>query len=61
MRLNELGIAPTVKAHSIIAVQHDPPQAGGCDGVVHMKVPTSIEWRRSCSCLRATCARTGPR
>ena len=34
MRLDQLGVAPTTKAHSIIAVQHDPPRAGGSDGMV---------------------------
>jgi pimeloyl-ACP methyl ester carboxylesterase len=34
MRLDELGLAPTIKAHSIIAVQHAPPKAGGSDGMV---------------------------
>ena len=34
MRLDELGVVPTVTAHSIIADQHDPPRAGGYDGVV---------------------------
>jgi pimeloyl-ACP methyl ester carboxylesterase len=34
MRLDELGLAPTTKAHSIIAVQHDPPTASGSDGMV---------------------------
>jgi pimeloyl-ACP methyl ester carboxylesterase len=34
MRLDELGIVPTVKVHSIIADQHDPPKAGGSDGMV---------------------------
>jgi pimeloyl-ACP methyl ester carboxylesterase len=34
MRLDQLGLAPTIKAHSIIAVQHDPPTARGGDGMV---------------------------
>ena len=34
MRLDQLGLAPTVTAHSIIADQHDPPRAGGSDGLV---------------------------
>jgi pimeloyl-ACP methyl ester carboxylesterase len=34
MRLDELGLAPAAKAHSIIAVQHDPPRASGSDGIV---------------------------
>ncbi len=34
MRLDQLGVATTTKAHSIIAVQHDPPSAGGSDGMV---------------------------
>ena len=34
MRLDELGLAPTVKAHSIIADRRDPPGAGGSDGLV---------------------------
>jgi pimeloyl-ACP methyl ester carboxylesterase len=34
MRLDQLGLAPTIKAHSIIAVQHDPPTASGGDGIV---------------------------
>jgi pimeloyl-ACP methyl ester carboxylesterase len=32
--LAELGLAPTVKAHSIIADRRDPPRAGGSDGLV---------------------------
>ena len=34
MCLNELGLAPTIKAHSIIADRRDPPRAGGSDGLV---------------------------
>ena len=34
MGLDQLGVAPTTKAHSIIAVQHDPPKASGGDGMV---------------------------
>ncbi len=34
MRLDQLGFAPGIKAHSIIAVHHDPPRASGSDGVV---------------------------
>jgi pimeloyl-ACP methyl ester carboxylesterase len=34
MRLDQLGLAPTTKAHSIIAVQHNPPKASGSDGMV---------------------------
>ena len=34
MRLDQLGLASTTKAHSIIAVQHDPPTASGSDGMV---------------------------
>jgi pimeloyl-ACP methyl ester carboxylesterase len=34
LRLDQLGIAATTKAHSIIAVQHDPPTATGSDGMV---------------------------
>lgn len=34
MRLNELGLATTIKAHSIIADRRDPPRAGGSDGLV---------------------------
>ena len=34
MRLDQLGLAPATKAHSIIAVQHDPPTASGGDGMV---------------------------
>jgi pimeloyl-ACP methyl ester carboxylesterase len=34
MRLDELGVAPGIQAHSIIAVQHDPPKADGGDGIV---------------------------
>ena len=34
MRLDELGLAPTIKAHSIIADRRDPPAAGGSDGLV---------------------------
>ena len=34
MRLDELGLAPTIKAHSIIADRRDPPVAGGSDGLV---------------------------
>ena len=34
MRLDELGLAPTIKAHSIIADRRDPPGAGGSDGLV---------------------------
>jgi pimeloyl-ACP methyl ester carboxylesterase len=30
----ELDLAPGVKAHSIIADRHDPPRAGGSDGLV---------------------------
>jgi pimeloyl-ACP methyl ester carboxylesterase len=32
--LDELGLAPTVKAHSIIADRRDPPRTGGSDGLV---------------------------
>jgi pimeloyl-ACP methyl ester carboxylesterase len=32
--LDELGLAPTIKAHSIIADRRDPPRAGGSDGLV---------------------------
>jgi len=34
MRLEDLGLAPTIKAHSIIADRRDPPRAGGSDGLV---------------------------
>ena len=34
MGLDELGLAPNVTAHSIIADQRDPPGAGGTDGLV---------------------------
>jgi pimeloyl-ACP methyl ester carboxylesterase len=34
MRLDELGLEPTIKAHSIIADKRDPPAAGGSDGLV---------------------------
>ncbi len=34
LRLNDLGLVPTITAHSIIADQHDPPAAGGTDGMV---------------------------
>jgi pimeloyl-ACP methyl ester carboxylesterase len=34
MCLNELGLATTIKAHSIIADRRDPPRAGGSDGLV---------------------------
>ena len=34
MRLDELGLAPTSKAHSIIADRRNPPAAGGSDGLV---------------------------
>ena len=33
-RLDELGLAPAIKAHSIIADRHDPPGPGGSDGLV---------------------------
>ena len=32
--LSELGLAPGVTAHSIIADRRDPPRAGGSDGLV---------------------------
>ena len=32
--LSELGLAPGVAAHSIIADRRDPPRAGGSDGLV---------------------------
>ena len=32
--LDDLGVTPTVKAHSIIADQRHPPGAGGSDGLV---------------------------
>ena len=32
--LDELGLAPTIKAHSIIADRREPPRAGGSDGLV---------------------------
>jgi hypothetical protein len=34
MGLDELGLARTIKAHSIIADLRDPPGAGGNDGLV---------------------------
>ena len=34
VRLDELGLAPTIKAHSIIADRRHPPGAGGSDGLV---------------------------
>jgi pimeloyl-ACP methyl ester carboxylesterase len=34
MRLDQIGLAPAIKAHSIIAVQHDPPSPSGGDGMV---------------------------
>jgi pimeloyl-ACP methyl ester carboxylesterase len=34
LRLDELGVAPAIKGHSIIAVHHDPPKPGGSDGIV---------------------------
>ena len=34
MGLDELGLATTIKAHSIIADRRDPPRAGGSDGLV---------------------------
>ncbi len=32
--LHELGLAPEVKAHSVIADHRDPPRPGGSDGLV---------------------------
>jgi pimeloyl-ACP methyl ester carboxylesterase len=34
MGLYELGLPPTIKAHSIIADRREPPRAGGSDGLV---------------------------
>jgi hypothetical protein len=34
MGLDEVGLGPTIKAHSIIADRRDPPRAGGDDGLV---------------------------
>ena len=34
MSLDELGLAPEIKTHSIIADRRDPPRAGGSDGLV---------------------------
>ena len=34
MGLHELGLAPNVTAHSIIADRRDPPGPGGSDGLV---------------------------
>jgi pimeloyl-ACP methyl ester carboxylesterase len=34
MGLGDLGLAPTITAHSIIADRRDPPGAGGSDGLV---------------------------
>jgi pimeloyl-ACP methyl ester carboxylesterase len=34
LRLDELGIAPAIKAHSIIADRNDPPRPSGSDGIV---------------------------
>jgi pimeloyl-ACP methyl ester carboxylesterase len=34
MALSDLGFAPAVKVHSIIADRRDPPHAGGTDGLV---------------------------
>ena len=34
MGLDELGLAPTIQAHSIIADRRDPPGVGGGDGLV---------------------------
>lgn len=34
MRLDQLRLAPGIKAHSIIAVQHNPPTTQGSDGIV---------------------------
>jgi len=34
MGLNELRLAPTIEAHSIISDRRDPPRAGGSDGLV---------------------------
>jgi hypothetical protein len=34
MGLDELGLAPTIKAHSIIADRREPPRVGGGDGLV---------------------------
>jgi pimeloyl-ACP methyl ester carboxylesterase len=34
LRLDELGIAPAIKAHSIIADRNDPPGRSGSDGIV---------------------------
>ena len=34
MGLDELGLAPAIQAHSIIADLRDPPRAGGSDGLV---------------------------
>jgi hypothetical protein len=34
MGLDDLGLAPTIKAHSIVADRRDPPSANGSDGLV---------------------------
>ena len=58
--LSELGLAPGVAAHSIVADHRDPPRAGEGDGLVPYDRPTSTGWRPRCSCRPATCARATP-
>ena len=60
VRLDELGIAPAVKVHSIIADRRDPPMTGGSDGLVPYGSRIWTAWRRSRLSRRAICARTMP-
>ena len=60
MGLDELGLAPTIKAHSIIADRRDPPGPAGATAWSRTRVRISTGWRPSRSCRPATCARTIP-
>ena len=60
LRLDELGLAPTIKAHSIIADRRDPPGPGGSDGLVPYESAHLDGAAPSRSSRRAISARTIP-
>ena len=58
--LDELGLAPTIKAHSIIAAGATRPPPAGATAWSRTRVPISKGSRPSRSSRPATCARTTP-
>ncbi len=61
MRLDQLGLAPRRRPIRSSLYSTTRPGPVVATGWCRMTAHTSMEWRRSCSFLRVTCARTSPR